>query len=155
MTAVTPKTYTGEDAVIQIGMGSASGMHSDFAIGDFSVTLDRGTVEQPLVGQTGNFFKQGAMSAEGSFTQAKFGTSVLDIVLKSVISGTKSTRVWISGLVGPSSLHFFFKSCQITSFDISIGDASTVTEGSLDYAVIDPYNITVTPIANGGIWLKD
>ena len=93
--AATPETYTGEDASLQIGLAGGTGKtHTEIGIGEFSVTLDRGTVEQALVGQTGNDYRAGAMTIEGSFTEAEFGTDILDITLKSIISGTVATRVW-------------------------------------------------------------
>jgi hypothetical protein len=31
---------------------------------------------------------------------------------------------------------------MITGFDLSLGDADTITEGSIDFAVMDPQNIS-------------
>ena len=49
--------------------------HTSFGIGDFTLTLDKGTVEAPLVGQTGNYKDQGSLSVDGSLTSIQFATS--------------------------------------------------------------------------------
>ena len=147
--ATTPTTYTGEDAYVYI-----SGLsHTTYGLGDFSLTLDRGTVEQELVGEAGNKFQQGALSVEGSFTNAEFDSDAVDAILGALVNGTK---VKISGSCGMKSLHWILTSCQITSFDLSIGDASTVTEGSVDFTLLDPYNITKAPYgADSGMKIYD
>jgi len=151
--AATPKTYTGQDAAIKIGSGSTTLSHTVLAISDFSLTFDRSTVEQELVGEAGNYFTQGAMSIDGSLTSCKLGSGATGLMLGSIVN---SYNVWVSGAVASTSgLKFFFKSCQITGFDISIGDASTITEGSIDFTVLDPYNVTKSFGTNGSIWLKD
>jgi len=153
--ATTPTVYSGKDAVIQIGLKGQSGhQHSAFAISDFSLSFSRDTIEQDLVGEIGNYFTQGALSIDGSLTAAKLGKDATGILMQSIISGTANQRVWISGSCGTNSMHFFFASCQITGFDISIGDAGTVTEGSIDFAVLNPHQVTFTPIGNGGVWIK-
>jgi len=145
--ATTPRTYTGEDATIKIsGLGQAS-----FAIGDFSLTIDRGTVEKELVGEAGNKFTQGALSVEGSFTQAEFGDKAVNAIVGSLINGT---MVSVSGTSGVDSLHWYLKSCQITNFELSFGDASTVTEGSIDFTLLDPYNLTKTFYHGGGSGMR-
>lgn len=153
--ATTPTVYTGSDAEIQLGLKGESGKtHSVLAISDFSLTLDRGTVEQELVGETGNIFFQGALSIDGSLTSCKLASGATGFLLESIISGTSGKRVWVSGSCGAKSLHFFFASCQITGFDITIGDASTITEGSIDFTVLNPSDVTKTTIGDGGIWIK-
>lgn len=148
MAATTPTTYRGEDSYIYI-----SGLsHSTYGLGDFSLTLDRGTVEQELVGEAGNKFQQGALSAEGSFTNAEWANDAVDAIVGSLVNGT---MVKISGSCGDNSLQWIMTSCQITGFDLSLGDASTVTEGSVDFTLLDPYNITKTPIAGGGVKVTD
>jgi hypothetical protein len=147
--ATTPTTYTGEDAYIYISGQS----HTVFGLGDFSLTLDRGTVEQELVGEAGNKFQQGAMSVEGSFTNAEWGNDAVNVIVGSLVNGT---MVKISGSCGMNSLHWILTSCQITGFDISIGDASTVTEGSVDFVLLDPYNIAKAPYgADSGMKIYD
>ena len=73
MAAGTPTTYRGLDAKIQMG----SKTHSTLGLSDFTITLDRGTVEQELVGEPGNYFLAGSMSVEGSFTAAKLDNTAL------------------------------------------------------------------------------
>jgi len=146
--AGTPTTYTGKDAQVWIFSGSSFGAagiaHSTVAISDFSLTLDKGVVEQELVGETGNYRVGGSLSAEGSFSHCKLdGTSA---IIGAVVNGTE---VSVSGNCGTNSLHFCLKECAITGFDISIGDADTITEGSVDFVVMTPYNITVTEGAAG------
>jgi len=123
--------------------------HTAFGIGDFSLTLDRGTVEQDLVGQVGNYFDQGALSADGSLTSVKFATSgVSDFLLNLVDAGAagKYQYLAISGCVSDASdavyLSWYLVSCQVTGYDISMGDADTITEASIDYTVMDPFKIT-------------
>jgi len=136
------QTWTGRNAFLYLGTGSAANRKADsvFAISDFNITLDRGTVEQELVGQAGNYFTQGALSVEGSLTSCKLGSGATGKLLGALvnnqylnISGGVSTR---------SGLRWHFKSCQITGFDISIGDASTISEGSVDFTVLRPYKVS-------------
>ena len=137
----TPTTYRGEQADISIG-GKSVGRLSKAVIGlsDFTLTLDRGTVEQELVGEAGNYWIAGSLSVEGSLTACKLDSTAAGDVLAHVISGTRS---WISGSVGDKSLRFFFASCMITGFDLTMGDADTITEGSMDFTLEDPQNVTV------------
>jgi len=135
-------TYTGDDAAIKI----ATRTHATLGLSDFSLTLDRGVVEQELVGETGNFFTAGALSLEGSLTMCKLEDNAGGDLLSAVISGTK---VVVSGSCGTNSVHFYFKSCAITGFDISLGDADTITEGSVDFTVMDPQNITQSNLEYG------
>ena len=153
--ATTPEIYNGSDAEIQIGLKGQTGKtHSTLAISDFSISLKRGTVDQNLVGETGNLTMQGAITADGSLTSCKLASGAVGILLESIISGTTGKRVWVSGSTGTNGLHFFFASTQITAFNIAIGDASTITEGSINYTVLNPHQITKTPIPNGGVWIK-
>jgi len=142
MTGITPQTYTGEDATITIS-GQATTV---VGIGDFSLTLDRGTVEQELVGSAGNYFTQGALSVEGSFTNCKWAGDVIDATLGALIN---KGIIAVSGNSGIASLHFYLKSCQITNFDLTLGDASTITEGSIDFTMLDPYNIAKENLVSG------
>jgi hypothetical protein len=131
-------TVTGKDASVCIYSGSAK-THSVWGLSDFSLTFDRGTVEQELVGETGNWFDYGALSAEGSFTNCKFAASGNHDPLSSIVD---SCYLTVSGNTG-SNLSWFLVSCQVTSWDVSIGDADTITESSVDFTVMDPYNITI------------
>jgi len=145
----TPVTYKGDDAAIWLS-GQAD---STFALSDFTITISKGVAEQELLGETGNYFLAGSSSVEGSFTGCRLTTTGLGTLLAAMING-KSIQV--SGNAGANSLHFFVKSAQITSFDFSIGDADTITEGSMDWTALYPYRIsTVTQIDGGGTKIKD
>lgn len=139
---MTTTTYTGKDAAIKI----ATKTHSTLGLSDFSLTIDRGVVEQELVGETGNYFTAGSLGIEGSLTMCKLEDNAGGDLLSAIISGTK---VVVSGSSGDNSVHFYFQSGAITGFDISLGDADTITEGSVDFAVMDPQNVTLTNLENG------
>jgi hypothetical protein len=147
--ATNPITYRGNDAVIEIGDKT----HSTLGLSDFSLTFDRGTVEQELVGEEGNYFVAGSMSIDGSLTACKLDKDAAGALLANTISGTNA---WVSGSAGPKSLHFYFKSCAITGFDLSLGDADTITEGSIDFTVLSPYKVSsVSYLAGGGTYITD
>jgi hypothetical protein len=152
--AQSPTTYRGEDASIQIeGISGTGRKHGVLGISDFSLTLDRGTVEQELVGEAGNYFVAGSLSCEGSLTACKLDNTAGGDILAHVISGS---RCWVSGNAGPNSLKFFFASCMITGFDLSLGDADTITEGSMDFTVQDPQNIKAKiPTDSTGVQIGD
>lgn len=127
---------TGRKAVLEFNTNDGT-LH---AISDFSLTFDRGTVEQELVGQEGNYFTRGAMSIEGSLTCCRFGSSGSDVFLDSIVDGSV---IPISGITNSDSapgIGWFFHSAQVTGYDVSIGDASTITEASIDFTILDPYN---------------
>jgi len=131
---------TGEDCSIMIG--DSHTQETVYGLSDFSFSIDRGTIEQELVGAAGNYYTQGAMSLEGSLTNCRFAASGNCEFLNSIIDGTV---VKISGQIDSSdSLHFVLISCQVTGYDISIGDASTITEASIDFTLMDPKNLTYT-----------
>jgi len=109
-------------------------------ISDFSLTMDRGVVEQELVGSPGNYRTAGSLSTELSLTHCKLDSNSAPYILGSVIKGFDLA---VSGNTGPNSLHFYFVSCAVTGFDITLGDADTITEGSVDLVVRTPYQITV------------
>lgn len=155
MAGTTPTYYTGEDASIWLGTaGAAASGHSTFAISDFSLTIDRGTAEQELVGSKGNFSLAGSRSMEGSLTACKLTTAGLAWVVEQMIDGTCIT---LSGNTGANALHFYLKSCQVTGFDFSVGTADEVTEGSVDFAVLYPYMVSsVNWLANQvGVYISD
>ena len=156
MAGTTPKTYKGNNAVIKIAANAkslADLTHETLAISDFSLTFDKGTVEQELVGQNGNLFLAGSMSCEGSLTSCRVHTTGVVDILADMINGK---TIEISGSCGTDSLHFYFKSCQVTGFDFNLGDADTVTEGSVDFAVLLPYKINkVTHVGAGGTVVRD
>jgi hypothetical protein len=137
-------TVTGKDAKIWIASGGTTlGTwygHAYYGISDFSLTIDRGVVEQELVGETGNYQAVGALSVEGSFSESKFATSGLAQDFYSLINGK---FIAISGTTG-SNLSFTFMSCQVTSADVSIGDADTITECSIDFTVSNCHQVFVS-----------
>ena len=120
-----------------------------FAIGDFNLTFSRDTIEQPLVGKPGNYFDQGSLSVEGSLTAAKFATSGISDILYNLlhnhdtwnayeylaVSGTVSTRTELS------YLSWYLASCQVTGYDVAIGDADAVTTASVDFTIINPQDV--------------
>ena len=133
-------TVTGKDATIVIYSGSTAKYHSMWGISDFSLTFDRGTVEQELVGETGNWFGQGAMSIEGSYTNCKFAASGNADALIGIIEGC---NLVVSGNVGAGLLSWRFVSSQVTGYDITMGDADTISEASIDFVVMDPFNVRI------------
>ena len=152
----TPVTYTGKDASITIG----SKTHTNLGLGDFSLTLSRDTIEQELVGKIGNYFVAGSLSVEGSFTASEIGKSALDEILSNILptsqEGNSSAKIIVSGQAGTNSLGFYFASAQITGFDIDLGDADTISTASVDYTVLDPFNVDVVVGVNGqGSWIGD
>jgi len=119
------------------------------AMSDFSLTFDRGTIEQELVGREGNYFTQGAMSVEGSLTACRFGASGGSQFLDSIVDGTIFT---LSGSVNKdvgTSLHWILHSAQVTGYDMSIGDASTISEVSIDFTILNPYDVTYDSVTGG------
>lgn len=126
--------YTGEHAKVWLSTKEGTAL----GIADFSITVSRDIVEQPLMSQKGPWRSAGPITIEGSFTQAKFLHSP---VLDSLQAGT---YVSISGQTADNTangLSWYFENCIITRFDVSMGDASTVTTATVDYVVIDAYNI--------------
>lgn len=135
-------TVTGKDARIWIYSGSintgAAKTQSTFGLSDFSITLARGTVEQELVGETGNYFAPGSLSIDGSYTACKFAMAANSEDIDSIIN---SKFITISGTTG-SVLSWCFASCMITGYDVAMGDTDTISEASIDFIVMDPYNVT-------------
>ncbi len=136
--AGTPTVYTGEDATIYLGSGGVTNKlsHSTLAISDFSLTLSKGTAEQELVGEKGNFSLAGSLSAEGSLTACKMHSTAVGKLVNNMIVGCP---ISVSGNCGANSLHFFLQSCQVTGFDFSIGTADDITEGTIDFTMLYPY----------------
>ena len=52
------------------------------------------------------------------------------------ISGTISTET------DATYLSWYLRSCQVTGYDISIGDADTITEASIDFTHLLPQNLS-------------
>lgn len=136
MAGTAPIYYTGEDATVEIIAGGTGLGHATLAISDFGLTISRGTSEQELVGEKGNYFLAGSRSVELSLTSCKLTTAGVGNIVESMIDGAS---VQVSGNTGTNSLHFYFKSCQVTGFDFSIGTADEITEGSIDFTLLYPY----------------
>lgn len=151
--AGTPTVYRGSDAQIWITATGVEKTHTELALSDFSLTLDKGVVEQELVGETGNFFVGGSLSIDGSLTSCRMHNTATGYMVSDLIDGNPVT---ISGNCGSNGLHFYFVSAQITGFDLSLGDADTITEGSLDFTLLKPYLVSSVGFTPGGdIWLTD
>lgn len=140
---------TGKNASIKLGAhagGSGPTLQAATLYGqsDFSITLDKGVIEQDLVGMPGNYQTAGALSVEGSMTHCRFGASGNIDILKNMVEATGSYEfLAVSGSVGSTNgLKWYFKSCQISSWDVTAGDGSTITEASIDFVVLNPKDIT-------------
>lgn len=132
-------TVTGSQASITI----ATKAQTVYGLSNFTLSFTRGTSEQPLVGCEGNEFFEGALTISGSYSCCKFGADQNCDSIKSVISGTTFV---LTGEVAPTSaekhLNWVFDQVQITSFDISEGNASKITEASIDFIIMNPQDAT-------------
>ena len=154
MAAGTPTTYRGSDAKIYVsgtkvqdfGGGSPGIAMSTFGFGDYSMTLARGTVEQPLVGEIGNFKAAGTLTCEGSFTVSKLDSNAAVFFLASMITGG---RMMISGNAGANSVSWYYASCMLSGFDIKLGDANTITTATVGYKVMDPQCVVIKDTGMG------
>jgi hypothetical protein len=142
---------TGKDARVWISSGNATlapgaetqQTHSTYAISDFGLTLARGTVEQPLIGETGNYWSYGGLTIDGTYTNCRFGTKEIADDLYSIIN---SKMIRVSGNAGSSLLKWYFTSCQVTGFDVKFGDANTITNASVSFTIMDPFMVLYDPI---------
>lgn len=151
----TPATYTGKDTEVWITFGDASEKtHSELAIGEISLTLDRGTIDRGLTGETGNYHTQGALSITGSLTSAKLSDDAGAKFVESIVSGTSDMRITISGNTGDDSLHFYFNQVMITNASVDMGDASTISDGSFDFQIMNPSDVTEDADTDDGVWVK-
>jgi hypothetical protein len=154
----TPTIYKGDDATIYIGSGGAGSggpdklKHDALAISDFSLTLSKDTAEQELLGEKGSYWLAGSMSAEGSLTACKLHNTAIGKLVNLMIQGESMS---VSGNCGPESLHFYLRSCQVTGFDFSIGTASDITEGSIDFTSLFPYAISVARDVTAYVYITD
>lgn len=151
-----PGTVTGENAKVWIGTHAAATApsftktHTLYGMGDFSITLDRGTIEQDLIGAAGNYFDQGSLSVDGSLTMSKFGANANSDALNNILDGTGTNKLFcVSANIGGSLtdatyLKFCFVSAQVTGYDVSIGDADTITEASIDFITLNPQSMKHT-----------
>ena len=141
-------TVTGKNATVYIYASGGTGAIADkgvntWGISDFSLTFDRGTVEQELVGQTGNYYDQGALSIEGSITNCKFAASGNADMLINMIETSTYPNLRISGSIGGTgALSWYFLSTQATSYEVTVGDADTISEMSIDFQVLDPHRVS-------------
>ena len=149
-------TVTGRDAALHIavhdgGTGpSFTYGHEDYGVGDFSLTLSRDTIEQNLIGMPGNYYDQGSLSLDGSLTTAKFATSGIADLLENLVdtgyTNAATEYLAISGCVSTKTdlnyISFYLVSCQVTGYDVSIGDADTITEASVDFVHMLPQNLS-------------
>lgn len=138
-------TVTGSSAYIAIGAhaaGAAAELQVDsiWGISDFSMNVERGIVEQELVGEIGNYNTHGALSVDGSYTCCKFAASGVYDSLENILGD--ATYITISGSTG-SNLSWYFRSCQVTGYDISLGDADTISEASIDWVVMNPHQVSI------------
>jgi len=148
-------TVTGKNARVRLAAHAAgtdpnydNKTQSIWGLGDFSLTFDRGTIEQNLIGTRGNYFDQGTLSLDGSLTSCKFAASGLSDMLNNVLDTDYGTYKYlgVSGTVSTDTdatyLRWCLASCQVTGYDISIGDADTITEASIDFVLINPQDLS-------------
>ena len=122
--------------------GETGGTHSVYGLSDFSLSIGRDTVEQELLGSTGNYYDYGPLSIDGSFTMCRFAASNQADALISIV---ESKTCLISGGTNTGSatdIRWHFASAQITGYSIDFGTAGDITEASIDFTVLDPYNVT-------------
>jgi len=151
--AGTATVYTGEDAQVTITTNGKTALtHTTLAISDFSLTFSKGTAEQELVGEKGNFMIAGSLSAEGSLTACKLHNTAVGYLVSDMVNGLS---IQVSGNCGAESLHFYLRSCQITGFDFSIGTADEITEGSIDFVSLYPYKLSAQRQGLGYTYIND
>ena len=86
---------TGKSAKIAIYSGSTYKDQSVWGISDFSLTFDRSSVEQELVGQTGNWFDYGKLSVEKDNV----------IWVCHAITANSDAEDWWNGIVGENKIY--------------------------------------------------
>jgi hypothetical protein len=154
--ANSPTMYKGSDAILRFRSGSSTEnnswkTHSNLAISDFGITISRDNLEQPLVGEKGNYQVPGLLNMEGNLTSCRMYATALGLFLDGLINGS---TIQISGSTGPNSLHWYIKSAQITNFDFTFGTAGDIIEGSVDWTPIYGYKISTGSVGNGE-WITD
>lgn len=153
-----PTIYAGKSARIYIwqhlGTGDTSPLtQSSLGLSDVDISINRNVVEQSLIGENGNLFVPGSISVDGSFTACKLDNTFAGTLLGAIVSGNYFV---ISGMIGEKSLSFYMVSCLVTSFDLDLGGADNITEGSIDFLIADPANIIVKNKQNNqGMFLTD
>jgi len=160
-------TVTGKNASLRFAIHSGgataaniwstSYTHSTWGIGDFSLTFDKGVNESNLIGERGNYSKAGSLTIDGSLTAVKFGASGNRIFLDNLVPPLGDANydyLAISGAVSTDTdatyLRWCLHSCQVTGYDVSLGDANTITEASIDFTVMNPDSISYSdPVIKG------
>lgn len=148
-----PSTVTGESADVWVTTHAAgaavtfSKNHTIWGMGDFSLTLDRGMIEQDLIGVAGNYKDQGTLSVDGSLSISKLDAAANSEFLNSILDGTGGNAYFavsanIGGAGVTTSLRFILVSCQVTGWDTSVGDADTITTASIDFIGVNPQSLT-------------
>jgi len=146
-------TVTGENAKVWVGVHAAGAAatftktQSIYGMGDFSITMDRGMIEQDLIGVAGNYKDQGKLSMDGSLTISKLDTHQNSEFLNSILDGTGTNKYFavsanIGGAGETTSIRYALVSCQVTGWDTTVGDADTITTASIDFICINPQSIT-------------
>ena len=74
---------------------------------------------------------------------------------EALISLVESEKILISGATEAGELQWAFRSGQITSYEVSFGDASTITEASIDFTVLNPSDIVKHPVHSAGFLFVD
>jgi hypothetical protein len=95
----------------------------------------------------GPYTARGSVTCDGSLTLSKFGGN-LDILLENLVdTGSNKTQtkyLAISGAVSTSEatyISFYLTSCQVTGYDVTLGDAGTITNASVDFMDIIPQKL--------------
>ena len=150
-------TVTGRDARIYMVShnagtipalsNSSSYSYNTYGIGDFTLSFGSDTVTQDLIGVAGPYTARGSVTCDGSLTLSKFGGN-LEILLENIIdTGTYKTStkyIAISGAVSTAEatyISFYLTSCQVTGYDVTLGDAGTVTNASVDFIDMIPQKL--------------
>jgi hypothetical protein len=154
-----PGTVTGRDARIYMVSHAAatapvwgnksSYSYDTYGMGDFTLTFGSDIIDQPLVGVAGPYRTRGVVTCEGSLSLSRFGGG-MDIILENLITtGTgnyPATKfIAISGAVSTAEatyLSFYLVSCQITGYDVTVGDAGTITTAAIDFINLVPQALT-------------
>jgi hypothetical protein len=147
-------TITGKDARVYFashntGAGidwsqKANNSYLSYSLADFSLTFSRDTVTQGFLGTIGTYGAGGALTLEGSFSIYKFGGGQ-DMLLKNLVDcgyyQSYTKLLAISGAISTSEagyLSWYLTSCQLTGYDITIGDTGTLSNASLDFIYLTP-----------------
>lgn len=159
-------TVTGRNATLYLAShnaaspatwgSKASNSHETYGVGDFTLTFGSDVIDQPLIGVAGPYRTRGTITCEGSMTLSKFGGN-LDMILENLIdTGTTLTStkyLAISGSVSSTDatyINFFLTSCQVTGYDITLGDAGTITNASIDFIDMIPQALSYN-VAGGSV----